>query len=66
MTRRSNGHTPQSQALRDAGFVRVPSGVWITAKERDLILQMAEQHLDIINKIKGRVHYGRTETQDHF
>jgi hypothetical protein len=65
MTRSSNGHTPQSQALRDAGYVRVPSGVWVTAEERDLILYMAEQHLDIINKIKGRFEYG-TATKSHY
>lgn len=54
MTRTSNGHTPQSQALRDAGFVRVPSGLWVTAEERDLIVYMSEQHLDAVNKIKSR------------
>ncbi len=54
MTRSRNGHTPQSEALRDAGYVRVPTGVWVTAEERALIVYMAEQHVDIINKIKGR------------
>ena len=54
MTRTSNNHTPQSQALRDAGFVRVPTGLWVTAEERALIAYMAEQHIDVINKIKRR------------
>ena len=54
MTRTSNAHTPQSQALRDAGYVRVPSGVWVTAEERDLIVRMAEQHADTIDRIKRR------------
>ena len=54
MTRTSNNHTPQSQALRDAGFVRVPTGLWVTAEERALIACMAEQHIDVINKIKRR------------
>ncbi len=54
MTRSRNGSTPQSEALRDAGFVRVPTGVWVTAEERELIVYMAEQHVDVINKIKGR------------
>lgn len=66
MTRNSNGHTPQSQALRDAGYVRVPSGVWVTAEERDLILYMAEQHLDIINKIKGRFDHGHETQQNYY
>ena len=65
MTRRSNGHTPQSQALRDAGYVRVPGGLWVTPEERELIKYMAEQHLDIINKIKGRFEYGRPTQQDY-
>ena len=54
MTRTSNNHTPQSQALRDAGFVRVPTGLWVTAEERALIAYMAEQHADAINQIKRR------------
>lgn len=54
MTRTSNNHTPQSQALRDAGFVRVPTGLWVTTEERALIAYMAEQHADAINQIKRR------------
>jgi hypothetical protein len=27
--------------------------VWVTAEERALIVYMAEQHVDVINKIKG-------------
>ncbi len=54
MTRTSNNHTPQSQALRDAGFVRVPTSLWVTTEERALIAYMAEQHIDAINQIKRR------------
>ena len=54
MTRTSNAHTPQSQDLRDAGFVRAPTGLRVTTEERALIAYMAEQHADAINQIKRR------------
>jgi hypothetical protein len=52
MTRQRDDTTPQAQALRAAGYVRVPGGLWLLPEERDLVLFMAEKHLPTIKKIK--------------
>lgn len=53
MTRTRNDTSPQAQAIRAAGFVRVPGGLWVTPEERDLIMFMAEKHLPHITWIKN-------------
>jgi len=64
MTRTRHDTSPQAQAIRAAGFVRVPGGLWATQEQLDLILYMLQQNLDIINAIKERTR--GTETQDYY
>ena len=54
MTRTRHDTSPQAQAIRAAGFVRVPGGLWATPDQLELILYMLQQNLDTINKIKDR------------
>ena len=54
MTRTRHDTSPQAQAIRAAGFVRVPGGLWCTPEQLELILYMLQQNLDTINKIKDR------------
>lgn len=54
MTRTRHDTSPQAQAIRAAGFVRVPGGLWATPEQLELILYMLQQNLDTINKIKDR------------
>ena len=54
MTRTRHDISPQAQAIRAAGFVRVPGGLWATPEQLELILYMLQQNLDEINKIKER------------
>jgi hypothetical protein len=54
MTRTRHDTSPQAQAIRAAGFVRVPGGLWATQEQLELILYMLQQNLDTITKIKDR------------
>ena len=54
MTRTRHDTSPQAQAIRAAGFVRVPGGMWATQEQLELILYMLQQNLDEINAIKRR------------
>lgn len=56
MTRTRHDTSPQAQAIRAAGFVRVPGGLWCTTEQLELILYMLQQNLDEINKIKERAY----------
>lgn len=64
MTRTRHDTSPQAQAIRAAGFVRVPGGLWATPEQLELILYMLQQNLDTINKIKDR--YDGTTTSSHY
>ena len=64
MTRTRHDTSPQAQAIRAAGFVRVPGGLWCTTEQLELILYMLEQNLDEINAIKDR--YDGTTTASHY
>jgi hypothetical protein len=55
MTRTRHDTSPQAQAIRAAGFVRVPGGLWLTKEDRDLVMFLAEKHLREINRIKEQV-----------
>jgi phosphoglucomutase len=61
MTRTRHDTSPQAQAIRAAGFVRVPGGLWATQEQLELILYMLEQNLDAINKIKDRHQWHRQD-----
>ena len=62
MTRTRHDTSPQAQAIRAAGFVRVPGGLWATPEQLELILYMLEQNLDEISTIKRRANDGWPET----
>ena len=64
MTRTRHDTSPQAQAIRAAGFVRVPGGLWCTTEQLELILYMLQQNLDEINAIKDR--YDGTTTSSHY
>ncbi len=52
MSRTRHDTSPQAQAIRAAGFVRVPGGLWATQEQLDLIMYMLRPNLDHIYKIK--------------
>lgn len=54
MTRTRHDTSPQAQAIRAAGYVRVPGGLWATQEQLDLIMYMLRQNLPEIQKIKDR------------
>ncbi len=54
MTRTRHDTSPQAQAIRAAGFVRVPGGLWATQEQLELILYMLQGNLETINRIKER------------
>ena len=54
MSRTRHDTSPQAQAIRAAGFVRVPGGLWATEEQLDLIMFMVRPNLEIIQKIKER------------
>ena len=56
MTRTRHDTSPQAQAIRAAGFVRVPGGLWCTTEQLELIMYMLQQNLPEINKIKERAY----------
>lgn len=64
MTRTRHDTSPQAQAIRAAGYVRVPGGLWATQEQLELILFMLKPNLDDINRIKDR--YDGTTTASHY
>ena len=40
MARTRHDTSPQAQAIRAAGYVRVPGGLWATQEQLDLIMYM--------------------------
>ena len=61
MTRTRHDTSPQAQAIRAAGFVRVPGGLWATPEQLELILYMLQHTLDEINAIKDRYEWHRRD-----
>ena len=61
MTRTRHDTSPQAQAIRAAGFVRVPGWWWCTPEQLELILYMLQQNLDEINRIKDRYEWPRRD-----
>jgi hypothetical protein len=49
---REMSDSPGARALRENGFVKIPS-LWVTEDERALVIFMAEKHLPEINRIKN-------------
>jgi phosphoglucomutase len=62
MTRTRHDTSPQAQAIRAAGYVRVPGGLWATPEQLELILYMLQQNLDTINAIKERTYGAASST----
>ncbi len=56
MSRASSDTSPGARALRAAGYVRVPGGMWATQEQLDLIMYMLRQNLPEINAIKERAY----------
>ena len=54
MARTRHDTSPQAQAIRAAGYVRVPGGLWATQEQLDLIMYMLRPNLDHINRITER------------
>lgn len=48
---RGESDSPGSRALRSAGYVKLP-GLWVTQEQLELVLYMAHQNLDEVNRIK--------------
>ena len=48
---RGESDSPGSRALRAAGYVKLP-GLWVTQEQLELVLYMARQNLDEVNRIK--------------
>ena len=61
MTRTRHDTSPQAQAIRAAGFVRVPGGLWCTPEQLELIMYMLGQNLETITKIKDRYEWHRRD-----
>jgi len=61
MTRTRHDTSPQAQAIRAAGFVRVPGGLWATQEQLELILYMLQQNLETINNIRDRYEWHRRD-----
>lgn len=61
MTRTRHDTSPQAQAIRAAGFLRVPGGLWATQEQLDLIMFMLKPNLDQIIKIKDRHQWHRQD-----
>jgi hypothetical protein len=56
MSRTPSDTSPGARALRAAGYVRVPGGMWATQEQLDLIMYMLRQNLPEINAIKERAY----------
>jgi hypothetical protein len=65
VTRASSDTSPRARAIRAAGFVRVPGGLWATQEQLDLIMFMLKPNLEIINRIKDRYDNERWTKDDH-
>lgn len=52
MSRTRHDTSPQAQAIRAAGYVRVPGGLWCTPEQLELIMYMLGQNLEHVQKIK--------------
>ena len=52
MTRQASD-SPGAQALRAAGYVKLP-GLWVTQEQYELVIYMANQNLPDITRIKDR------------
>lgn len=65
MTRTRHDTSPQAQAIRAAGFVRVPGGLWATQEQLDLIMFMLKPNLNHIDKIKER-YTNEKRTEDYY
>lgn len=61
MPRTRHDTSPQAQAIRAAGFVRVPGGLWATPEQLELILYMLQQNLETITRIKDQAEWHRRE-----
>jgi hypothetical protein len=48
---RDASNSPGARALRLAGYVKLP-GLWVTQEQLELVLYMARQNLDEVNRIK--------------
>jgi hypothetical protein len=48
---REASNSPGARALRLAGYVKLP-GLWVTQEQLELVLYMARQNLDEVNRIK--------------
>lgn len=55
MSRARPDTSPQAKAIRAAGYVRVPGGLWATQEQLDLIMYMLSQNLPEIRAIKQKV-----------
>lgn len=55
---RGPGDSPGAQALRNAGYVKIP-GWWVSQEDMDLIRWIANKHLPEVNRIKAEA-YGFT------
>ncbi len=64
MSRTRHDTSPQAQAIRAAGYVRVPGGLWATQEQLELILYMLGPNLETINRIKDRLDV-RWKKEDH-
>jgi hypothetical protein len=64
MGRASSDTSPGARALRAAGYVRVPGGMWATQEQLDLIMYMVRQNLPEIMAIKERHNGWRKEDYD--
>lgn len=65
MTRTRHDTSPQAQAIRAAGYVRVPGGLWATQEQLDLIMFMLKPNLNHIDKIKER-YTNEKRTEDYY
>ena len=65
MSRTRHDTSPQAQAIRAAGYVRVPGGLWATQEQLDLIMFMLRPNLETINRIKERYEHERWTKDYH-
>ena len=52
---REESNSPGAQALRRAGYVKLPAW-WVTQEQFELVQYMTKQNLPEINKIKERAY----------
>jgi hypothetical protein len=48
-----NPASPAVQALRDAGYQRLPP-LWVTPEQMNVILAMAKENADAVNEIRAK------------